>query len=244
MIASLYIKAHHCAPNGLLLPHVLAQLCQDIASDHADSLGFGCEHLKERNQIWALALFRLELTLQPRYGMKLELETWPSGVSRLRASREFRMADSTGNTFVLGSSDWMVLDAQSRKPQDLSALHMSPHLRPQRLLGDKLPRHKPEGGGRELARIRIPISALDANGHVNNTEYVRCSYDALYAHGLRGAMRSLSMAFHSEAFLDNELSLKYTWEDGQHCVAGYRDSGAVFSALFALDAGDQRLPLA
>jgi len=238
MIAPLHVKAYHCSPNGLLLPHVLAQLCQDIASDHADSLGFGFERLKERNQIWALALFRLELTRQPRYGMQLELETWPSGISRLRASREFRMADSAGNTFLLGSSDWMVLDAQSRKPQHLGDLHMSPHLRPQRLLGDKLHRHKPAGGGRELARIRIPVSALDVNGHVNNTEYVRCSHDALYAHGYRGTLRGLSMAFHSEAFLDDELSLQYTWEEGRHCVAGYREASPVFSALFALEAGD------
>jgi len=235
MIAPLHVKVSHCSPNGLLLPHVLAQLCQDIASDHADSLGFGVERLKERNQIWALVLFRLEITRQPRYGMQLELETWPSGASRLRASREFRMMDSAGNTFLLGSSDWMVLDAQSRKPQSLGDLHMSPHLRPQRLLGDKLPRHKAEGDGRELARIRIPVSALDANGHVNNTEYVRYSYDALYAHGYKGAMRGLSMAFHSEAFLDDELGLKYTWEEGQHCVAGYHEASPVFSALFTLE---------
>jgi hypothetical protein len=129
----------------------------------------------------------------------------------------------------------MVLDAQSRRPQDLSGLNMNPPLRPQRLLGDKLPRHKPEGGGRELVRIRIPISALDANGHVNNTEYLRFSYDALYTYGYRGKMHGLGMTFHSEAFLDDELSLKYTWEDGQHCVAGYRGTSPVFSTLFMLE---------
>jgi len=235
MLVPLHVKAYHCASSGLLLPHVLASLCQDIASDHADLLGFGFERLKERNQIWALVQFKLEITRQPRYGMALELETWPSSVSRLRASREFRMTDAAGNTCVLGSSDWMVLDAQSRRPQDLSVLDMNPHLRPQRLLGDKLPRHKPEGKGRELARFRIPISALDANGHVNNTEYLRFSYDALYAHGCRGAIRGLSMSFHCEAFLDDELSLQYTLEDGQHCVVGYREAIPVFSALLMLE---------
>ena len=235
MLVSLHVKAYHCSPNGLLLPHVLAQLCQNAASDHADSLGFGFEQLKQRNQIWALVQFRLEILRQPRYGMNLELETWPSNVSRLRASREFRMADAAGNTCLLGSSDWMVLDAHSRRPQDISGLDMDPHLRPQRLLGDKLPRHKPEGGGRELARIRIPVSALDANGHVNNTAYLRFSYDVLYAHGYRGEMRGLGMSFHSEAFLDDELSLQYTWENGQHCVVGYREASPVFSALFMLE---------
>ena len=235
MIVPLHVKAYHCSPDGLLLPHILAHLCQDIASDHADALGLGFERLKEHNRIWALALLRLEITCPPRYGMRLELETWPSSAGRLRAGREFRMADSAGNVCLLGSSDWMVLDAQSRRPQNIGVLNMIPHLRRQRLLGDRLPRHKAEGGGRELGRIRIPISALDANGHVNNTEYVRFSYDALYAHGYRGEMRALGMTFHSEAFLDDELSLKYTWEDGQHCVAGYCGASPVFSALFALE---------
>jgi len=235
MIVPLRVKAYHCSSNGLLLPHVLAHLCQDIASDHADVLGFGFEQLKERNRIWALVLLRLEVTRQPRYGMQLELETWPSAAGRLRACREFRMTDAAGNPFLLGSSDWMVLDAQSRKPQSLDDLDMTPHVRPQRLLGDKLPRHKPEGGGQELARFRIPLSALDANGHVNNTEYARFSYDALYAHGYSGAMRGLGMTFHSEAFLEDELSLKYTREDEQHCVVGYREASPVFSALFTLE---------
>ena len=234
MIIPLQVKAYHCSSSGLLLPHVLAHLCQDIASDHADALGFGFERLQERGRIWAMVQFRLEITRQPRYGMQLALETWPSSISRLRASREFRMTDAEGNTLLLASSDWMVLDAQSRKPQDIGSLGMAPHLRPQRLLGDKLPRHKPGGSGRELARIRIPLSALDANGHVNNTEYLRFSYDALYAHGYRENMRGLSMTFHSEAFLDDALSLQYTWEDGQHCVVGYRGAGPVFSALFSL----------
>ncbi|MCL1985523.1 MAG: thioesterase, partial [Betaproteobacteria bacterium] len=153
----------------------------------------------------------------------------------LRASREFRMADSAGNVFLLGSSDWMVLDAQSRKPQKLNDLDIGRHLRPQRLLGDKLPRHKAEGGGRELAKIRIPISALDANGHVNNTEYLRFSYDALYAFGYRGEIRGLSITFHNEAFWDDVLNLKYTREEGQHCVVGYCGTNPVFSALFALE---------
>ena len=235
MILPLYVKAYHCSSNGLLLPHILAHFCQDIASDHADLLGFGYDRLKERNQIWALVLLRFEIAQQPRYGMELELETWPSSVSRLRASREFRMMDAAGNTLLLGSSDWMVLDAQSRRPQDISGLSMTPYLRPQRLLGDKLLRHKAEGSGRELIRTRIPISALDANGHVNNTEYVRFSYDALYTHGYRGEMRGLSMTFHSEAFLDDELSLQYTWEDRQHCIVGYREANPIFSALFALE---------
>ena len=234
MIMPVHVKAYQCSPNGLLLPHVLAHLCQDIASDHADALGCGFEQLKLRNQIWALVLFRLELARQPRYGMSLELETWPSSLSRLRAGREFRMTDAAGNVFLLGSSDWMVLDAHSRKPQSLDGLDILPHSRPQRLLGDKLPRHKPEGGGQELARLRIPLSALDANGHVNNTEYARFSYDALYACGHKGEMRGLDMSFHSEAFLEDELILKYTLEDGRHCVVGYREASPVFSALFAL----------
>jgi acyl-CoA thioesterase FadM len=235
MIVPVHVKAYHCSANGQLLPHVLAQLCQDIASDHADSLGIGFDRLKERNQLWALVIFRLELTRQPRYGMRLELETWPSVVSRLRAGREFRMTDAEGNVFLLGSSDWMVLDEHSRKPQSLDGLDIASHLRPQRLFGDKPLRHRADGGGRELARLRIPLSALDANGHVNNTEYARFSHDALYAGGYRGQMRGLAMTFHSEAFLDDELSLKYSFEDGQHCVVGYRETSSVFSALFALE---------
>lgn len=229
---TLRIKPYHCSPDGLALPHVLTLLCQDVASDHADTLGFGFAALKQRKLLWALVTLKLEISVQPRYGMELTLETWPSAVRGLRAGREFRMRDAEGNDLFLASSDWMVLDEESRRPQDVSILDLARHARPERLLGEKLSRRKPDAPGREISGITVSLSALDVNGHVNNTEYTRLAYDALRRLGPRGALRGLGMHFHSEAFLNDEIRLCLTEQEQSCCVTGYRGADAVFSALF------------
>ena len=232
MIMPFHVTAWHCSANNRVLPHTLAHLCQQAASDHADQLGFGFENLNRRGLLWALVVLRLEILRQPRLGMELELSTWPSHVQRLRASREFRLTDRQGEVFMLGSSDWMVLDVQSRKAVDVAGLGFAPPVRGERMLGDKLARHKAEASGQELESWPVSLSALDINGHVNNTEYVRSSHDALYRAGMRGEVGSLWMSFHSEAFLNDELRLLYIQMDAQHCIAGFREQTPVFSAVF------------
>ncbi len=232
LILPLRVKAYHCSPAGLLSPHMLAHLCQDIASDHADALGFGFDDMKQKGLLWALVTLRIEIARQLRRGMELSVETWPSVVQRLRAGREFRISDAAGDVLVAAGSDWMVLEAQSRRPHDLTGLMPVECLRPERLLGDKLPRLKPEEGGNETGVVSIPYSALDVNGHVNNTEYLRFASDALIRAGHQREVRAFTISFHHEAFLNDKLRLVRAEAADACSVSAFRGDTPVFSVLF------------
>lgn len=51
-------------------------------------------------------------------------------------------------------------------------------------------------------------SSLDANGHVNNTEYLRWSFDGLRSLGFdQNKVKSIRVAFLSEVFEGNTIKL-------------------------------------
>ena len=75
-------------------------------------------------------------------------------------------------------------------------------------LADKLSRLEPRGDYRRIDRLRVPYSAIDLNGHVNNTEYVRWGIDTLRrAFEFEGAVRALQTTYLSEVFEGDEVDL-------------------------------------
>lgn len=59
-----------------------------------------------------------------------------------------------------------------------------------------------------LGQLSVPYSAIDVNGHVNNTEYVRWGLDFLKrARMLPAAAGLIQASFLAEAFEDQELEI-------------------------------------
>jgi hypothetical protein len=70
-----------------------------------------------RGVTWVLSRLRLENPVAIALGDEVEIETWPSGMERLFALREFvvrRRAD--GAEVARASTQWLVLDLATRKP--------------------------------------------------------------------------------------------------------------------------------
>ena len=73
---------------------------QEIAADHAESLGFGYTGMTELKVFWVLARMRIKILRQPHVEENLKLETWPGSFRRLFAARHFRFTDAAGETFI------------------------------------------------------------------------------------------------------------------------------------------------
>jgi len=111
---------------GLLAPAALAGYLQEAAGRSADRLGFGLADLNRRGATWVLARERLELSRPVRLGERLEVETWPSGLDRLAALRDFVLR-CDGEEVGRAVTTWFVLDLATRRP-----------LRPDRILPEPL----------------------------------------------------------------------------------------------------------
>jgi medium-chain acyl-[acyl-carrier-protein] hydrolase len=173
----------------------LEALCRyflEAAWNHAESLGFGFSHLASDNKVWVLSRLFICIERFPHWGDSLILHTWPRKADRVFALRDFEMLDKTGARIVGGASAWLVLDANTRRPQRIEKLlsALSPI---ERKATERDPQKLPElsqtrpGGAKasaphgnafsptlsspELARS-ARYSDVDLNGHVNSARYI------------------------------------------------------------------------
>lgn len=202
------VKTYECQADGSIKLHVLMQHLQEVAAVHAEHLGFGYDRLNQINSCWVLSNLRIEIDRLPRWNEKVTITTWPSGHSRVVATREFIGKDPHGSELFKAGSEWMVLDRQKNRPKNLLRLGLGlPESGPKTIAG-KLTRLEPRSSYSEVEHVRVPYSSIDLNGHANNTEYVRWAMDALRrTFQFKGTIRFAQATYLAEVFEGDQIDL-------------------------------------
>jgi len=199
---------YDCRPDGRIKINALMQCLQEAAARHAEQLGVGFRALERRGCLWVLVNLRLEVGGTPQWGDHLIVTTWPSDHERLLASREFIGRDPDGREFFRATSDWMILDRNSGRPKNLRRLDLDLPAAGPKVLTTPLARLQPVEAYDRVGTLRVPFSALDFNGHVNNTEYVRWALDAAQRRFPDlSEIRSAQVTYLAEVFEGEEVEL-------------------------------------
>ncbi len=158
----------------------LAGFLQEAAGRHAAEMGCGMDALRARGLAWALARQRLEIAATPALGEIVEVATWPTGVERIAALRDFAVSGAGGAPVAKAVTHWLVFDLASRRP-----------VRPGRVLDARfhapaehvldLAAERPPDPPAWTAELRFPIrtSDIDVNLHVTNTSYLGWAIDSV-----------------------------------------------------------------
>jgi acyl-ACP thioesterase len=155
-----------------LQPAGVLDMFQDVAGRHAVELGIGYPQFVPKNLMWIVSGIRYQVIATPAMYETVRIVTWPLRAGTVTCRREYRMESLSGEVLVVGTSDWAVVDAVSRKlvrakdiyPKDLVFSETLAMEGKQPRLSD----FAPEGEG----LVVVPAFAeLDMNGHVNNTKY-------------------------------------------------------------------------
>jgi medium-chain acyl-[acyl-carrier-protein] hydrolase len=221
------VKTYECRADGNIKIISLMQYLQEAAAAHAEQLGFGFDRLNEINSYWVLSNLRIEIARLPKWNDEVTIKTWPSGYTRLIATREFVGKDKYDCELFRAGSEWMVLSKQKNRPKNLFHLNLNlPKTGPKAISG-KLNRLEPQNNYSEVERVRVPYSAIDLNGHVNNVEYVRWGTDALRrVFKLKGNIRFVQATYLSEVFEADELELLLSsGTSGHFYVLGRKSDG-------------------
>lgn len=176
----------------------LLSLLQELASSHATQLGVGYDAMLAHQR--AFMLSRIQLAFDgpwPVWGDSLTVETWPRGIERLIALREFRVRRADGSIFARGSTGWAVVDtARTRivRPEEVIA-HLQPDPTP--ALDAAAPARLKWHDAAQAVDVRTARpSDLDPHRHVNNTRYGDWIADAVaLRHGLDAQIRALAINY-------------------------------------------------
>jgi medium-chain acyl-[acyl-carrier-protein] hydrolase len=200
---------------NLLKPQALFQFFQEAAGNHATHLGVGYDALRRLGLFWVLSRVKVEIASLPRWGDEVTLTTWPKGVDRLFALRDFRMTGRDGATLARGTSCWLLVDSEKMRPRRLDSINRSFPLNDrEHALQESLDKIPIPADLAPVYERKVMRSDLDVNNHVNNTEYVRWITDAL-GDGEGASLRALQINYLEEAKRGETLAFSAGCADGE-----------------------------
>jgi medium-chain acyl-[acyl-carrier-protein] hydrolase len=204
---SFRVRAYEVDATGRASVPALANWLQETAGNHATALGWAMDALQAQGRTWVLARLHLCLGHAPAWREDVRVTTWPSGVLRLYALREFRLTGAGEKEFGVATTGWVLLDLAGRRPVRLpSALEEMARRTPNRVLADpfaKLPEVGGVGGGKAF---EVRLSELDMNRHANNVSVIAWALDALPDEVVLGtSLAELEIEFRAEALLGDRM---------------------------------------
>jgi len=247
--ASFPVHTYEVDAFGMLEVPALSRYLQEVAGLHAGELGVGLDVLRAKGLTWVLARQRLELLLPVSLGDTVEIETWPSGVERLAATRDFVVRRGDGAEAARATTQWYVLDLGTRRA-----------VRPGEVLDPRFPRESrpsvaplapgklplPESWDLEK-RFQVRYADIDVNLHVTNASYVTWAIEAAPVELWRASrlaaveVHYLSEALHGKPILSR---LARTAERSYaHAIVREEDGKELARLQTAWVARDHALPL-
>lgn len=194
---------------GRLTPSSLLNVLQYAAGKHADMLGWSVRSLHESGQTWVLQRFYCDIKALPQDDARLHITTYPSGVERVLAFRDYKVEDDAGRRLVNATSSWVILDLDSRRvmPVPEHVAHPGGGFGP-RITEFPSSRLKPFDvvGSFPEASFRIRKHDLDLNQHVNNVRYMEWGMESV-PHKVFSEQQlcELDIVFKAECFFGDEV---------------------------------------
>jgi medium-chain acyl-[acyl-carrier-protein] hydrolase len=222
------ISSYDLNPKGQARLTSMANFFQEVAYHHASELGLGYEDMKRNKTTWVLSRMRIHMKRYPVWNERIRLETWPSGVERLFALRDFKVLDSKGEVIGTASTAWLILDIDThrliRPKEMMERFKMIIH--DKQMFDQSLEKVAVPGEIKLLNQHAVVFSDLDIVGHVNNVRYMEWCIDAATSAENKGQeVRELEINFNHEALLGDQIDIAgCEGEQGEYYFVATRES--------------------
>lgn len=153
---------------------------QDCSTMQSEEIGAGIDVLHNRNLVWVLSTWNIEVKRFPQMGEQIIIGTFPYAFRNYFGMRNYYMKTTDGEMLAMADSMWTLLNYKESTiasvPDEIRNIYP---------VEEKLPMEYMKG------RIKIPDDLeaypaipvkyhhLDANMHVNNGRYVEIALDDL-----------------------------------------------------------------
>jgi len=194
---------------GKLKLNSLFNFFQELASIHADILGFGYELLHKDNITWILSRIEVDIIEFPDWQQKIILKTTTKGTQGVFAIRDFEILTLDRKHIASARTVWLLINLLNRRP-----------LRPEKQLANIAERFKnnelleiPQKIS--LSEIKIQTSVklfqytdIDINRHVNNAVYVELSLNCFDVEMFQKfQIQKFQINFNNEAKFGDEVKI-------------------------------------
>lgn len=162
----------------LSVPGILNYL-QDCSTSQSEMLGVGIAHLKEKQMVWVLSFWQVDILKYPVLGEEIQVGTIPYEIKGFLGHRNFFIQNREGEMYVKANSLWTLVDTETGKPKKVPEEFLEIYKAEERLKMEYLDRKikVPDGTDYEEVPFAVRRHNIDTNCHVNNAQYVSMAMD-------------------------------------------------------------------
>lgn len=164
-----------------LLPSSILDVFQDVAGVNAEQVpGMTWKELRDAGLFWVVTRIKYEVIETPALHEQVIARTWPLAPTRLGFQREYTMRKLDGSPLVKCSSDWILMDYETRSFASARDFYNGPQdFSEEKVFDKKLRKIKTFTPEDEGIKDSVSFVDLDINGHVNNSKYPNFVMNAL-----------------------------------------------------------------
>lgn len=160
--------------NGQLNMYTLLNYFQDCSTQQSETLNVGVEALHQKNLVWVVSTWNIQVNRFPALGEKIIVGTFPYDYRAFFGRRNFLMKTADGEILAMADSLWTLLNYETNTPETvtddiIAGFEMEEKL-PMDYIKGRISRPKDMV---KLADILVMPYHLDANMHVNNGRYLQ-----------------------------------------------------------------------
>lgn len=158
----------------LTLPSLLDYL-QDCCTFESEKLQIGMDYLASHQVAWMLSSWQIRILRCPKFGEKLQVNTWPYGFKGFYGYRNFTIVDESGEIICKVNSVWIFVNTAKMRPMKITEEIQKAYQAEYKaqLAGNWAERKItiPESGV-EKEPVQVARFHIDTNHHMNNGKYV------------------------------------------------------------------------
>lgn len=214
--------------NERLTPKSILNIFQDVASHHAEEIGVGFDDLIKLNLYWVLSRIKFDIISMPYINQEVIVQTWPHEKGRIDFDRDIKITSLDGNTLVIGTSKWCVIDTQTRMLQrstnvNYNGTHLNIVNYSEKFNKISIPDVNPI----HIYDYKVYFSDLDHNNHMNNTNYATLVSNVIN----NKCVKHFEINFLNECLYNDIINISLIQTETNEIVIGTVNDKKAFVAL-------------
>jgi len=174
------VRAYETDASNRLKISSIFNFMQVAAGLNANELGFGYNQLTPKGYFWILSRVILDWKGEVKFDEEIIVETWPKGIDKLFALRDFKILTDQGNCIGKATTAWLMIDNHTRRPLALnSSMFNLPDTAVPPAINETPGKLLAPGPLISLGSRKAVYSDIDVNQHVNNAKYIEYIWDSL-----------------------------------------------------------------
>jgi len=234
------VKVYETDLNGRLKLSSLFNYFQEAAGNHASDLNVGYFQLKEKNLFWVLSRIKIVIHQMPEWGEQLSIETWPKGIDKLFALRDFKFSDKDNTPIIYGTSCWLLIDSHNHRLHKIEELgiYVPEENKSKHGISELLDKLKVLDGNPVSFNHKVTLNDLDILQHVNNSRYIEWMTDCFSIEDInRHSIKSIQVNYLEETKIDEVIEINQFKKERIYYIEGFKkqDKSKVFQAQLEWD---------